>query len=146
MRFRVTPLEIVLCIDSMLVSLPLLLLAFEKVRPSVEANAPWALRGATVLALGFLALRSRSHKTDPRPPSSNPARRVGGAVLMGVGGTLALLGFVMAYAMCLDFKRVSDGVWLAIPALPILLGNVGIYAGAAFRAPPGSRNEATLPR
>jgi hypothetical protein len=133
--FRVTPLDIMLCVDSVLVSVVALMLVLERFNPGHDSNVSWALRGGAAIALGFLALRSRSRKTDPRPASTNAARRVGGLLLMGTGGTLTVLGLLLAFVMLVDFKTASDFVWLGIPAVPVLIGNVGIYLGGVVRAP-----------
>ena len=146
-RFEVRPVDLVLTVDVTLLAIGLVSALWHIVglpgrgtRVSIEAGA---------LAAGaFLAWRSRSNRGASRAASPNPVRRVGGLLLVGVGGTLSALA---GFAICMALWSVAHAATPARPArgdgefelalemavvLALLLGNAIMYIGALVRSAP----------
>jgi hypothetical protein len=135
-RFMLTPVDLVLTMDLLLLAMTAgvvlnqILLEGELLRPT--------LVGVGLPVLGFAGWLGRRHKVPPPPPSDNPLRRGLGLLLLGVGGTVTLVGFAAAVIGVAAFvsDKKNEVPWFAVPLsfLPLLLGHALMFGGATARA------------
>ncbi|RYZ03318.1 MAG: hypothetical protein EOO73_28040 [Myxococcales bacterium] len=139
-RRLLTPLDLVLTLDVMLLAIPLSALASHLIFGGVRR---WAVSlPATLIVIPFAVWRARRHRTPPVPPSHEPLRRTTGMALMGLGGALTLLGAVSVFiglAYVYDTTRSGDPTLVLLPVFffPLLLGHALMYLGDRVRSPRG---------
>ncbi len=134
---RLTPLDLILTLDVMLLAIPLSVLASHLIFGEVRG---WAVSlPATLVVIPFAVWRAGRHRTPPAPPSDDPLRRTGGVLLIALGATLTLFGAVFVFmGLAYVYETVQKGahtlVLLPVFFIPLLLGHALMYAGARVRS------------
>ena len=137
-HFLLTPLDLVLTLDVMLLAIPLSALGSHLLFGEVRR---WAVSlPATLIVIPFAIWRARRHRAPPEPRSNEPLRRTAGVLLMGLGGAVTLLGAVSVFiglAYVYDTTRRGDRTLVLLPVFffPLLLGHALMFVGARVRAP-----------
>ena len=133
--FSLTPVDLLLTMDFMLVALALGVVL--NVKLGGVTRLP--VYGAGLLVFAFAGWLGKRYKVPPPAPSSDPLRRVLGIVLLGFGGTLTLAGAAIAVmavgGYIADKKQEIPFFVLPLSFLPLLLGHAIMYGGAKVRAP-----------
>jgi hypothetical protein len=134
--WRLTPLDVVLGVDFFLLVAPALMGVSYWLLGELDPGLP--LEAAGALALAFLARRATKNRHSARLLSENPARRVTGLLLIGVGMSLTLVGGAIVVFVLMNLgprEEAKHLLLLPLLALPLLMGNALVYAGAALRSP-----------
>jgi hypothetical protein len=132
-----TPLDLVLILDVMLLAIPLSALASHLVFGEVRR---WAVSlPATLLVIPFVVWRARRHRAPSAPLSDEPLRRTAGVVIMGLGGIVTLLGAASVFiglSYVYDTTQKGDHTLVLLPVFffPLLLGHALLFVGARVRS------------